>query len=153
MTTPIRTITCMLPGRPQRSGRKPGKPRRRSIPQPSPGRIPRISRWMALALRLEQRIRQGTIGDYATLAELGHVSRARITQIMNLLLLAPDIQEALLFLPPISRGRDPFLLRQLQPLAALLDWRQQRCRWHTLQQRSYSQPHPDLTGAYHAHAP
>jgi hypothetical protein len=41
---------------------------------------------------LEQRLRQGTIGDYATLAQLGHVSRARITQIMNLLLLAPDIR-------------------------------------------------------------
>lgn len=41
---------------------------------------------------------------------------------MNLLLLAPDIQEALLFLPRTERGRDSIRLRQLQPLAALLDW-------------------------------
>src|SRR3712207_3152134 len=32
-------------------------------------------------------------------ARLGHVTRARVTQIMNLLNLAPDIQEAILFLP------------------------------------------------------
>jgi hypothetical protein len=35
----------------------------------------------------------------ADLARLGHVSRARITQIMNLRLLAPDLQEDLLFMP------------------------------------------------------
>jgi hypothetical protein len=109
---------------------------------------------MALALRLEQHLRQGTIGDYASLAQLGHVSRARITQIMNLLLLAPDIQEALLFLPPTRRDRDPIVLRQLQPLAALLDWREQRYLWQALQQRFYPPPPPDHgAGANHAHAP
>jgi hypothetical protein len=109
---------------------------------------------MALALRLEQRLRQGVIGDYATLAQLGHVSRARITQIMNLLLLAPDIQEALLFLPPTPPGRHPIVLRQLQPLAALLDWRQQRCLWQTLKQRCYSPPQPEPSpGENHASAP
>jgi hypothetical protein len=108
---------------------------------------------MALALRLEQRLRQGTIGDYATLAQLGHVSRARITQIMNLLLLAPDIQEAVLFLPPHRRGRDPILRRQ-QPLATLLDWRQQRCLWQALKQRSYPSTQPDSSpGENHAYAP
>jgi hypothetical protein len=109
---------------------------------------------MALALRLEKRLRQGAIGDYATLAQLGHVSRARITQIMNLLLLAPDIQEALLFLPPTPPGCHPILLSQLQPLAALLDWRQQRCRWQALKQHSYPPPQPELSpGENHAYAP
>jgi hypothetical protein len=51
---------------------------------------------------------------------------------MNLLVLAPDIQEALLFLPRTKRGRDPIHLQQLQPLAPVLDWRQQRHLWHTL---------------------
>ncbi len=73
------------------------------------------------------------IADYATLAELAHVSRARMSQVMNLLVLAPDIQEALLFLPRTVRGRDPIHLRQLQPLAAVLDWEQQRNLWRTLQ--------------------
>ena len=35
------------------------------------------------------------------------VTRARMTQIMNLLNLAPDIQEELLLLPPVTEGRDP----------------------------------------------
>jgi WD40 repeat protein len=57
---------------------------------------------------------------------------ARISQIMNLLGLAPDLQEALLFLPRVTRGRDPLHLRQLQPIAATLDWQHQRRRWRAL---------------------
>lgn len=96
------------------------------------GRLPRISRLMALAIRFDQLRRSGEVADYATLAELGKVSRARITQIMNLLHLAPDIQEALLFLPSVGLGRDPIHVRQLQPIAALMSWRRQRSRWRAL---------------------
>ena len=55
--------------------------------------IPRIARLMALAIRFEGQLRNQTIRDYAELARLGRVSRARMTQIMRLLNLAPDIQE------------------------------------------------------------
>ena len=64
------------------------------------GHIPRVSRLMALAIRFDGLLKRGDVQDYADLARLGHVSRPRVTQIMNLLNLAPDIQEALLFLPP-----------------------------------------------------
>jgi hypothetical protein len=84
---------------------------------------------MALAIRFEQLLREGVVADYAALARLGHVSRARVTQIMNLLCLAPDLQETLLFLPRTERGRDPIVLRDLQPMAAVLDWREQRRLW------------------------
>jgi hypothetical protein len=47
------------------------------------------------------------------LADLGHVTRARVCQIMNLLQLAPDIQEAILFLPRVEGGRDPIKERRL----------------------------------------
>jgi hypothetical protein len=83
---------------------------------------------MALALRFQGLLQQGLIADYATLARLGHVSRARITQIMNLAVLAPDIQEALLFLPRTERGRDPLHLRHLQPLTRIADWGEARCQ-------------------------
>jgi hypothetical protein len=53
---------------------------------------------MALALKFEHMIRQAVVPDYAVLAAVGRVSRARVTQIMNLLNLAPDIQEQILFL-------------------------------------------------------
>ena len=59
------------------------------------GRVPRVSRLMALAIRLDGLIRDGVVPDQAELARLGHVSRARLTQVMNLLCLAPDIQEAI----------------------------------------------------------
>src|SRR5262249_10500037 len=105
-------------------------------PAPPPalprGRVPRVSRQMALAVRLQDLLQQGLIADYASLARLGHVSRARISQIMNLLVLAPDLQEPLLLLAPTEKGRDPIHLGQLQPLAAVLDWQEQRRRWQEL---------------------
>jgi len=87
---------------------------------------------MALAIKLDRLVRRGEVRDYAALARLGHISRARITQIMNLLLLAPDIQEELLFLPETLRGRDPIHLRQLQAIALVPEWNAQRRRWRRL---------------------
>jgi hypothetical protein len=97
-----------------------------------PGRVPRVARLMALALRLDELVRTGQVASCSALASLGHVTRARICQIMNLLQLAPDLQEALLFLPLTPRGRDPILLADLMPLAAALDWRKQRRLWRQL---------------------
>lgn len=98
-------------------------------PSAPAGRVPRVSRLMALAIRLDQLIRDGVVTDQAELARLGHVTRARLTQIMNLLCLAPDIQEQILFLPATERGRDLMTEKQLRPLAALTDWRKQRRMW------------------------
>jgi len=93
------------------------------------GRLPKITKLMALAIRFERLLAEGAASDYAELARLGHVTRARLTQIMNLRLLAPDIQEAILFLPPITSGRDRIILRQLQTIALTADWRIQRRLW------------------------
>jgi len=87
---------------------------------------------MALAIRCDGMIRAGEVADYAELARLAHVTRARITQIMNLLMLAPDIQEAILFLPRFEGGRDPIKIRQLQSIALVPDWRKQRRAWQSL---------------------
>src|SRR6516162_3205416 len=85
-----------------------GVKRLESGPEPVPpkvaGRVPRVARLLALAHRFEGLIRAGAVADYAEIAHLGHVSRARVTQIMDLLLLAPDIQDAILFLPPTENG-------------------------------------------------
>ena len=132
MTTPPRTLTCAFPRRTRRRGSRPALPHGRAAPPPA-GRAPRVARLLALAIHCEQRVRAGTITSYAELAALGHVSRARITQIMNLLLLAPDIQEQLLFATRPERGREPILLRQVQPLARIADWGEQRRLWQALQ--------------------
>jgi hypothetical protein len=102
-----------------------------TLPLP-PGRVPRVARLMALALRCDELVRSGLIRSYSELASLGQVTRARICQILNLLYLAPDIQEALLFLPPTPRGRDSIILADLMPIAATLDWRKQRRLWRQL---------------------
>lgn len=59
-------------------------------------RIPRIARLMALAIKFQDMVDRGEVQDYADLARLGMVTRARLTQIMNLTLLAPEIQERIL---------------------------------------------------------
>ena len=67
-------------------------------PTEPPGRAPRIARLLALAHKLDAMVRSGEISDYGQLARLGHISPARLTQIMVLLHLAPTIQEYVLFL-------------------------------------------------------
>ena len=106
-------------------------------PEPSSAtaRVPRIARLMALALRLEALVQEGTVGSYAELARLGHVSRARLSQILSLLCLAPDLQEQLLFWERPRRGREPLALRHLLPITAILDWPEQRRRWRRLRRR------------------
>ena len=90
------------------------------------GTVPRLSRLMALALQMQDLLNQGVVADYADLARLALVSRARMTQVMNLLNLAPDIQEEILFLPPADGGRDPIGEHQVRPIAGVVDWRKQR---------------------------
>jgi hypothetical protein len=134
MTTPL-TFECQVHF--HRRGQGSHKELRNG-PEPQrpaePGRVPRIARLMALAIRFDRLLRDGVVVSYTELAALGHVTRPRISQIMNLLQLAPDIQEQILFLPRTIRGRDRLQLRQLQPIAAVLDWRKQRQLWRELVQ-------------------
>jgi hypothetical protein len=96
------------------------------------GRVPRISRLMALAIRFEGMMREGVVADQSELAQLAHVTQPRMTQIMNLLHLAPDIQEALLFLPRVVEGKDAITEKMLRPIAAEVDWGMQCEIWRTI---------------------
>lgn len=108
----------------------PGEPE--AVPPPAHARVPRIARLVALALRFDRLIHDGVVADQADLARLGHITRARASQIMNLLQLAPDILEAILFLPLVESGRDPIRERQMRQIAAVLDWGKQRVLWQDL---------------------
>ena len=127
------TVECQIEFRRLPKGRK-QLPEAPAVPRPvvPAGRVPRVARWMALAIRFERLLGDGQVVNYAELARLGHVMQARISQIMNLLNLVPTIQEDILFLPRTVRGRDPVILRDLQPIAAVLDWREQRKMWQAL---------------------
>ena len=119
------TIECRLPA----DARKPAPSK---APSCEPGRVPRVARWLALAIRLEARLADGTLADAATVARDSHVTRARVSQVLNLAFLAPDIQEAILRLPRVAAGRDPVTLGDLQPVTLTLDWAKQRALWARL---------------------
>ena len=94
--------------------------------------IPRIARLMALAIRFDGLLRAETFRDYAELARLGRVTRARMTQIMKLLDLAPDIQEQILFLPNLKGLNE----RNLRPIVSRIDWNEQRPMFQRIMDRS-----------------
>ena len=93
------------------------------------GRIPRIAKLVALASRMQSMIDSGEVESFQQLAELGRISQPRMTQIMSLLNLAPDIQEELLHLPEVMQGKATIHERLLRPLTTVLDWRVQRRMW------------------------
>jgi hypothetical protein len=100
----------------------------------------RVARLMALALRLEGLVQQGVARDYADLARLGRVSRPRITQILNLRRLAPDLQERLLFTSVTAERGEPLRERDLRPLVRLVDFEQQRAAFAALWARRATPP-------------
>jgi hypothetical protein len=90
-------------------------------PPPSP-KIPRITRLMALAIKFQDMIDRGEVRDYADLARLGLVTRARLTQIMNLTLLAPEIQEQILYAKGMFGNQPERRFRRMTRIAL---WQQQ----------------------------
>lgn len=124
------TVELTLPPRRQRRTRSETPP-----PQPMPrsasNRLPRVTRLMALAIKFQEMISRGEVQDYADLARLGHVSRARITQIMNLLNLAPDIQEELVHLRSSNENRRGLCERHIRELVGIIPWEEQRELWQT----------------------
>lgn len=99
------------------------RPARASVPATvPPPPLPRVTRMLVLAYRIDDMIRTGDLRDWADAARLLGVTRARTTQIAGLLLLAPEIQEAILSL----HGNVQITERCLRPLASLPFWRSQR---------------------------
>jgi hypothetical protein len=114
-----------------------GSPRtnvtRLELPPEGPGRLPRVTQVLALAIQFEDMLTRADAKDYADLARLGGLCRERVSQIMRLIYLAPDIQIELLYLPPSSTGRFPISETSVRKIAGLLSWTDQRERWLELQ--------------------
>ena len=85
---------------------------------------------LALAHRIDKQIRAGELRDLADAARAIGVTRARMTQIMNLMLLAPAIQQEILDLSSVTTGRDQTTERALRPIAAEPDWTRQIEMWN-----------------------
>jgi len=89
----------------------------------------RIARQLALAHALRCRLERGEFDDFADMARQLGFTRARVTQLVDLLLLAPEVQEEILFLelPP---GVQPVSARGLrEAVLGTIDWQKQRRRW------------------------
>jgi hypothetical protein len=114
-------VEMMLPGWSPRQSEQSGR-----TPRAPTARLPRITRLMALAIKFQDMVSRGEVRDYADLARLGYVTRARITQIMNLLNLAPNIQEEILSCKRDSPGIQE---RQLRSVTSQVLWQDQRRLW------------------------
>ncbi len=93
------------------------------------GQLPRVARVLALAHKIDGMVQRGELRDLADAARTLGLTRARVTQVVSLLLLAPEIQEAVLDLPLVANGRDPVSERQLRLIAAEPDWSKQLFMW------------------------
>jgi hypothetical protein len=132
MSTPMTVTTAVDFSREARGRRRIECGPVPETPSHQPGRVPRVARLLALALRFAEQIRTGALSSYVELADLGKVTPARVSQIMNLINLSPDLQEVILFMPATVHGRDVIHLRLLQPIAAAFDWKRQRRLWKDL---------------------
>ena len=74
---------------------------------------------LALAHLIERKVASGQLKDYAEAARTLGISRARMTQVMNLLVLSPKVQEAVLL------GTGFRSERGVRALLATPSWREQ----------------------------
>ncbi len=102
-------------------------------PKPVPKRQPaRVARLLALANDLQNKLDRGEHRDQATLArELG-LTPTKLTRLLDLALLAPDIQEEILFLEAVE-GKEPVTERALREVVRHQSWAEQRKAWRALQ--------------------
>jgi len=80
---------------------------------------------LALAHKIQNAIDRGVVRDCADVAMRLGLSRARISQLLDLTLLAPDIQEQILFAESVD-GVEPMSESALREVVRLEDWAKQR---------------------------
>ena len=97
------------------------------------GRLPQVTRVLALAIYFDEMIRRGEARDYADVGRLSCLCRERVSQVMRLLYLAPEIQMELLYARPVS-GRYPISETVVRKIANLLSWEDQRKEWARLKE-------------------
>jgi hypothetical protein len=91
-------------------------------PPPEPVRRPaRVAIMLALAHKIQAAIDGGVVRDRAEVASRLGLSRARISQLLDLTLLAPNIQEEILFTEAVD-GLEPLSERAVRAAVRVEDW-------------------------------
>ena len=130
----VQDETTTRPGEKESSATPVRSPAPAPTQETSPDRLPKITRLLVLGHHFENLVREGVVKDYAEIARLTGLSRARVTQIANLTLLAPDIQEVVLSPPAVLTDGERLTEHDLRPMAAEVHWQKQRCTRSTLRQ-------------------
>lgn len=110
---------------------------RPEVPGSGHGRLPRVTQVVALAIQFQEMIQKCEARDYADLARLGCLTRERMSQIMELIWLAPDIQREILEFPPRGATRFPISEVAVRKIAAHLAWHDQRESWQQLKNNAH----------------
>lgn len=106
-------------------------------PGATSGRLPRVTQVLALAIQFQDMIERGEARDYADLARLGCLSRERMSQIMELVWLAPDVQGDILEFPSTATSRFPVSEVAVRRIAGKLRWAEQRELWASLKKHNH----------------
>jgi hypothetical protein len=112
-----------------------GTEARTEAPPSGSGSLPRVAQVLALAIHFQAMIQRGEARDYANLARLGCLTRERMSQIMELVWLAPDIQQKILEFRTTNGTR--FTEVAVRKIAGALSWKDQREAWRELQDRHH----------------
>jgi len=103
--------------------------------KPAPVRRPaKVARQLALAHHLQAAIDRGVVADMAAVARKLGLTRARVTQLFDLLMLAADLQEQVLALEAVD-GAEPMAERTIRAVAHAGTWAEQRAAWGKLAPR------------------
>lgn len=98
---------------------------------------------MALAIRFGRLIREGVVADQSELARLSLVTQPRMTQIMNLLHLAPDIQEDIPHSPRVTDFKDLLTEKMLRPVMVEVGRGRQRKKWKAFVNQKFEEMNED----------
>lgn len=106
-------------------------PRVRNRKPPKAARTPRVIELLRKAIEWQALLESGEASNQAAIARQEGITRARVTQVLGLLRLAPEIQEQVLSLPEMVR-RPAITERALRPIAQLGDHHDQLARFQQL---------------------
>jgi hypothetical protein len=98
----------------------PTPPKREPVRRPA-----HVAHMLALAHHLQRAIDKGLVADRAAVARKLGLTRARVTQLLDLLLLAPDLQLRILQFEAVD-GVEPTTERALRAVARNWHWPAQR---------------------------
>lgn len=114
----------------------PPHPKREPVRRPA-----KVAQQLALAHHLQGAIDRGEIADMAAVARKLGLTRARISQLFDLTLIAPDLQARILELEAVD-GAEPMSERALRGLARAGTWAEQRAEWAVLLRRDNTSTQP-----------